>query len=89
MSMLVGAVAGAVGGAVASVVAPPVIQALITGAAAGICGSLLSYYLVGASRGFASHVSIHTFAAIVAFLIVRLGLGERRGEPMFAAIQKT
>jgi len=89
MSVLVGAVTGAVGGGIASVVAPPAIQALITGAAVGICGSVLSYYLVGASRGFVSHLSIHTFAAVVAFLILRVGFGERRGEPIFATTQKT
>ena len=88
-SIFIGVVTGAVAGAVASIAAPAFVQAIITGTAAGVCGSLLGYYLLGASRSLGSHVGIHTFAAIVAFLILRLGLGERRAEPMFAGPPQT
>jgi hypothetical protein len=89
LSIFIGIVTGAVAGAVASIAAHAFVQAIITGAAAGVCGSLLGYYLLGASRSLGSYVGIHTFAVIVAFLIFRVGLGERRAEPMFASPQKT
>jgi hypothetical protein len=84
VSVLVGAVTGAVAGAAASVPATACVQALTTGAAAGLCWSVLSYYLVGSSRSVVSHVAVHTCATIVSFLILRIGVGEHRGERIWA-----
>ena len=89
VTVFVGVITGAVAGAAASVAAPKLLQACFTGLVAGVIGSLLGYYLLGATHGFYEHVGRYTVGAVVALLIVRYVMRTKDEGSLFAAPNKT